>query len=183
MASGKTNLCTRSAFKPLQYIQLVRAFRRGGQPEQNARSNMVKQSTVTRSSRVVEFVNDNVFKRIPRPLRKVAGVVALDRTEEVSLLVRITTTDQQVAEILVPQDTTKRTERLPQDFLAVGDEQQRRFHTCLATDAGVVEGRNHSLARTGCRYDQVSVFVLDFSLGREERPEFPLETDMVAGRM
>jgi hypothetical protein len=129
---------------------------------------MVKQSTVTRSSRVVECVNDNVFKRLPRPLRKVARVVALDRTKEVSLLVRITTTDQQVAEILVPQYTTKRTERLPENFFAVGDKQQRRFHSCRATDAGVVEGRNHSLAGARCRYDQVSVFVLDFSLSRED---------------
>jgi hypothetical protein len=68
---------------------------------------MVQQLSVARRSGVMELVNHDVLKCLGTSLHEITGVVTLDRAEQVILLFWIMTANQQVAKVLVSQDSTE----------------------------------------------------------------------------
>ena len=78
-----------------------------------------------------------------------------------------------LAEGSVAQDGAIRRERLPEDLLAVGDEQQREVLAGPGAELAVVERGNDGLAGPGRRDDEVAMTVVPFALGRQ-RVEHPL---------
>src|SRR6185312_9373171 len=104
--------------EPVQHRQAIASFRRGSEPEQLARCNVLEKTFVRAGGRVVEFVdNDNVevgwIKRI-----EARGAQGLNGSEHMIELPRSLATHPHLAEAGVPNGMRERRTALLQDLLS-----------------------------------------------------------------
>jgi hypothetical protein len=117
----------------------------------------------------------DVIERISSTPDEFAGIVTLDRAEQVRLLHWCGATDQQVAEVLIAQDTAKCPQGLAQDLFAMRDKKQRRLVPPLPAQSGVVKRRNHRLTSSrGCD-NQMAILLLHLAFSRQNVQDFFLE--------
>ena len=114
---------------------------------------------------MVGFVDDSVVvETAPHLFPEPAGGEHADGAEQVLQAGGFVGADLQFAEILVPQDIAKGTERLLENLLPVGHEEQPRLPLTLVIEALEVEGCHHGLAGTGGGDNQVAPAVVGGAL-------------------
>ena len=146
-------------------VGAVGALRGCGEPEEFAGLEVVEKPPIGRRLGVVELVDDDDVERVGGDLGDAAGE-RLDAGEDVSPLARDVPADIQLAEGAVAEDLAVGAQRLLEDLLAVGDEEQARpFAPC--TEAAIVEGGDDGLAGAGCGDDEVAVPVVQGAFGVE----------------
>lgn len=112
---------------------------------------------------MVELIDDDHVEVLRRELLHAVRREALHAREDVAPPLRSLTADVQLAEGAVGQHLPVGPQRLLQDLLSVGDEQQRR----AMRQTRVVERRDDGLAGAGCGDDQVAVPVVQLALELE----------------
>src|SRR4051794_14889097 len=123
----------------------------------------------------MKFIDDHIREVVRGPPPQLLRVVGLNRAEQVLFLLGFSASNQQVSEVVVTEHRAKGAECLPQDLLAMGDEQKRRFGRGLTTNRGIIECRNHRFARSRGGYDKVSELLLNLSLCGDDVEDFLLK--------
>ena len=140
-------------------------------PSSSCGLEVVEQPVVRRRRGVVELVDDDDVERVGRDLLQPICVQRLDHREDVPAL-RDPAAAVDLAERAVAKHGAIGRQRLPQDLLAVRDEQQRQV-ACRSRQLPVVERGDDGLARTCRRDDEVAMTVMALPLDRQ-RLEHPL---------
>ena len=140
-----------------QHVEAVGALRRGREPEQLGRLDVLEQRSVRRRRGVVELVDDHDVE-----VRRIEGtepdcVEALDRREDVLESLRAMLADPELAEARIAQRVSERRPALLQDLLPVGHEQQPRAGGSVGRKSRVVDRRHDGLAGAGGGDEQVAV--------------------------
>ena len=117
--------------EPLGDVLAVETLGRRGEAEQLLRREVVEQPVVGRRRRVVELVDDDDVEGVRRDLLQPICVQRLDHREDVPTL-GDPAAAVDLAERAVAQHGAIRRQRLPEDLLAVRDEQQRQVATSVA---------------------------------------------------
>lgn len=95
MAKGAAGQCNPqpqfrgdAVIEPVQYRKVVTALRRGGQPEQLHRLQVVEECPIGGRRCVVELVDDDDVEMIRRKVVEVRGVETLYRSEDMLEMIR-----------------------------------------------------------------------------------------------
>ena len=147
------------AVEPLQHREAVGAFRRRGETKQLDRRHVVEEPCPRLGGGVVELVDDDDLEARRRDPVQRFRPQGLYRGEHVLEAGRFDATDPQLAEARIAERVPERRERLRQDLLAMGDEQEGRPAPSVDL-RGVVERRHDRLARAGGGDEQVPVMTL-----------------------
>ena len=164
IASGSRIWALEVAAEVAQDVEAVGPLGRGRQRRAGPGPDVVQEPLVARGGGVVELVDDDVVVAVGGQVVERPAVVALDRDEQVVELLGLAAADEQVAEVRVAEHGPEGPQALPQQLLAVGDEQQPGPTAwpplARPAPAAVVERRDHRLAGPGRGDDEVAVAAL-----------------------
>ena len=168
----KAQLHRGPAAEPVGDVASVEALRRRGQAEQLARLQPLEQPLVAGRGRVMELVDDEDVEGVGVESLDSLGRERLDHREDV-LAGGDPPAAVDLAEGAVAEHRAVGRQRLPQDLLAVGDEEEREAPARGLAEGAVVERGDDGLAGAGRRDDEVAVAVVAVALDRQ-RVEHPL---------
>jgi hypothetical protein len=118
---------------------------------------------------VVELVDDDHIERVRRNAIEIDALQRLHGCEHVLPFVGTMAVDVQLTEGAIAEDMPERDQRLLEDLLAMGDEQelQRTSAADFFAQAFVIERRDDGLARAGRGDDEIAPAVVPVTLGVE----------------
>lgn len=134
-----------AAVEPLEDRESVAALRGGGQAEQLLRRDVVEQLAVRPRGCMVELVDDDDVEVVRSQRLQAVRVQALDRGEDVLVVLRSGSPDPLLTEGRITQRVAERRQGLVEDLLPVGHE-QKTGTLSSRPQAGVVDRRENCLA-------------------------------------
>ena len=132
---------------------------------------MVEQPVIAVGSGMVKLVNDDDIEPLGLNLSDPA-LEGLDHREDMAAR-RGPPAREKLTEIASPQHSPVGRERLSQDLLAMGDEQQRQSALVAVEELAIVERSDDGLARARCRHHQIAMAIVPLPLDHQ-RIEHPL---------
>ena len=169
----ETQLGGNTAVEPVEDVEPVGALGGGGEAEQELRAEVIEPAGVAGGGGVVELVHDHHLEAIGGDLGQAALGEGLHRGEHMAPLAGDLAIHVELAEGGIAQHLAEGGERLLQDLLAVGDQQQGRgigrgeALGKVGVQTGHVEGGEHGFAGAGGGHHQVVPAVVQRALGRQ----------------
>lgn len=154
------------AAEPVGDVAPVETLRRGGQAEQLARLQPLEEPLVACRGGVMELVDDKDVEGVGIEPLDSLGRERLDHREDV-LALGDPAAAVDLAEGAVAQHRAVGRQRLSQDLLAVGDEEEREAPARRLAEGAVVERGDHGLAGPRRRDDEVAVAVVAVALDHQ----------------
>jgi hypothetical protein len=165
---GEPDLGGEAVVEVRRYGLAVHALGRGGQPEEDARREVVEEGPVARRGAVVGLVDHDVVVEVAADLLPEApGGEHPDGAEEVVRSGRLVGADQELAEVRRAQHVAEGAQGLGEDLLPVRDVEEPGLPAAGGEEPFEVEGGHHRLAGARGGDDQVAPAPVRGSLGGE----------------